>query len=157
MYAIRPWLLIGAYAETHDPALLAAHEVRAMLQLAEPVLQPGVASLYVAVDDGAPIPPAALADGLAFVRRAREADDAVLIACGAGVRRSVAFAAAALTEAEGLGVLDAVSAVRAQHPAAQPHYQLLASLCAYYGEAASTEALVRAWTGHSLRRVCKAG
>lgn len=147
MYAIRPWLLVGTYAETRDAARLAARGVRAMLQLAEAVPQPGVASLYLAVDDGAPIPPLALAEGLAFVRRAREAGDAVLIACGAGVSRSVAFAAAALKEAEGLGVLDAVAAVRARHPAAQPHYRLLASLCAYYDEAASTEDLVRAWTG----------
>ena len=147
MYTIRPWLLVGAYAETRDAARLAAAGVRAMLQLADPVPQPGVASLYLAVDDGAPIPPAAPAEGLAFVRRAREAGDAVLVACGAGVSRSVAFAAAALKEAEGMGVLDAVSAVRARHPAAQPHYRLLGSLCAYYGGPAATEDLVRAWTG----------
>jgi hypothetical protein len=147
MVAIRPWLLLGRYADTRDPARLAAAGVGAMLQLAEAVPQPGVASLYLDVDDGAPIPLAAIADGLAFVRRARELGQVVLVACGAGTSRSVAFAAAALKEAEGMGVLEAVWAVRARHPDAQPHYQLLASLCAYYGEAASTEDLVRAWTG----------
>jgi len=131
MYEIRPWLLVGGYAETREPALLAVRGVGAMLQLAEPVLQPGIASLFLAVDDGAPIPAAALRDGMAFVRAARGAGQTVLVACGAGVSRSVAFAAAALTEAEGLGVLNAVRAVRARHPAAQPHYRLLASLFAY--------------------------
>lgn len=118
-----------------------------MLQLAEPVPQPGVASLSLAVDDGVPILAATLQEGLAFVRQGHEAGHTVLIACGAGVSRSVAFAAAALKEAEGLGVLDAVWAVRAQHPTAAPHFQLVASLCAYYGEVASTEELVRAWMG----------
>ena len=147
MHAIRPWLLVGRYAETLDPERLAAAGVGAMLQLAEAVPQPGVASLYLAVDDGAPIPPAALAEGLAFVRQARESGRAVLVSCGAGTSRSVAFAAAALVEAEGLSVLDAVGAVRARHPTAQPHYELLASLCAYFGEVASTGELVHAWIG----------
>jgi hypothetical protein len=147
MLAIRPWLLVGRYADTLDPAHLAASGVGAMLQLAEAVPQPGVASLYLAVDDGAPIPPAALDEGLAFAHRAREEGRVVLVACGAGTSRSVAFAAAALKEAEGMAVLDAVCAVRARHPDAQPHFKLLASLCAYFGEPASTEDLVRAWTG----------
>jgi hypothetical protein len=151
MYAIRPWLLVGRYAETRDPARLGAAGVGAMLHLAEAVSQPGVASLYLPVDDGAPIPHAALDEGLAFVRRAREHGHVVLVACGAGTSRSVAFAAAALKEAEGMGVLDAVWAVRARHPDAQPHYRLLASLCEYFGEPASTDALVHAWTGEPLR------
>ena len=71
----------------------------------------------------------------------------MLLACGAGTSRSVAFAAAALVEAEGLSVLDAVGAVRARHPTAQPHYKLLASLRAYFGETASTAELVHAWMG----------
>lgn len=147
MHAIRPWLLVGSYADTRDPGRLAARGVGAMLQLAEAIPQPGIASLYLDVEDGAAIPAAVIRDGMAFVRRAREAGLTVLIACGAGVSRSVAFAAAALKEADGLGVLAAVSAVRARHPAAEPHYRLLASLCAYYGEAASTEDLARAWLG----------
>ena len=147
MYAIRPWLLVGKYTETLDRALLAASGVGAMLQLAEAVPQAGVASLYVEVDDGAPIPPAALVEGLAFVREARERGHTVLVACGAGTSRSVAFAAAALKEAEGMGVLDAVRAVQSRHPGARPHYRLLESLCAHFGEAASTAELVRAWTG----------
>lgn len=111
MHAIRPWLLVGRYADTCDRPRLLAAGVGAMLQLAEAVPQPGIASLHLAVDDGAPIPPAALA------------------------------------EAEGLGVLAAVRAVRARHPGAQPHSRLLGSLCAHRGEVASIEELVRAWTG----------
>jgi hypothetical protein len=147
MHTIRPWLLVGRRVETLDATLLAARGVGAMLQLADPVPQPGIDSLYLAVDDGAPIAPATLEAGLAFVRRGREGGRTVLVACGAGVSRSVAFAAAALSEAEGVGVLAAVEAVRARHPGAQPHYKLLASLCTYYGEPTSTHALVRAWTG----------
>ena len=69
-----------------------------MLQLAEAVPQAGIDLLYLAVDDRAPIPPAVLAEELTFVRRARESARAVLVACGAGTSRSVAFAAAALVE-----------------------------------------------------------
>jgi hypothetical protein len=123
---------MGSHAETRDAALLAARGVGAMLQLAGPVAQPGVESCYVAVDDGAPVPPAALREGLAFVRAAARAGRTVLVACGAGVSRSAAFAAAA---------------VRARHPAAMPHYALLASLCAHFGEAATAAELARAWMG----------
>ena len=152
MYVVRPWLLVGSYADTRAPALLAAHGVGAMLQLAEAVPQPGIEARYVAVDDGAPVPRAALAEGLAFVRRAREGGRIVLVACVAGTGRSVAIAAAALGEAEGTDVLDAVAAVRARHPDAQPHFKLLASLCAYFGQPASTEELVRAWMGWTTGR-----
>lgn len=147
MHVIRPWLLVGSYASTRDAAGLAAAGVGAMLQLAEPVAQPGIASLHLAVDDGAPIPPGVLAEGLAFVRRAREGGAVVLVACGVGISRSVAFAAAALAEAEGLTTLEAVAAVRARHPAAQPHYRLLGSVCAHRGETVSLAELAEAWMG----------
>jgi predicted protein tyrosine phosphatase len=57
-----------------------------------------------------------------------------LIACGAGISRSVAFAVAVLKEEEDLSLREALRQVRAKHPGAMPHPALLKSLSEYYGE-----------------------
>jgi len=121
MNAIRPWLYIGKYRDTLDAALLAAYGIGAMLQLAGPVLQAGVASLYLPIEDGEPLSAEQLRAGLDFVHEARQQGHTVLIACGAGISRSATFAIAALKEAEGLGLLDAAHAVRQCHSDTMPH------------------------------------
>ena len=56
MDKIRPWLYIGKYRETLDGRYLSAHNITAMLLLAELVEHPGITSLYLAVEDGEPLP-----------------------------------------------------------------------------------------------------
>ena len=60
MYPIRPWLYVGKYRETLNRRLLHINGIGSMLQLAERVDQPGIASLYLPVDDGVPLPPGSL-------------------------------------------------------------------------------------------------
>jgi protein-tyrosine phosphatase len=134
MDAIRPWLYIGKYRETLNGRLLARNDIKAMLLLAELVEHPGIASLYIPVDDGVPLDPKLLQRGIDFVRGEKELNHAVLIACGAGVSRSAAFAIAALKEVEGLQLLDATRSVKQRHPESMPHFVLWESLCTYYGE-----------------------
>ena len=134
MYRIRPWLYVGKYSETLDLRLLSANGIDAVLELAELVEQPGIACLYVRVEDGEPLPPERLREGMAFVRANVEEGNRVLIAYGAGISRSVAFAVAALRELEGKGLLDALRSVAQRHPQAMPHPAIWRSLCAYYGE-----------------------
>lgn len=57
MNRIRPWLYIGKYRETLNRRLLAVNQIQAMLLLAEPVEHPGITSLYLPVEDFAPIQP----------------------------------------------------------------------------------------------------
>ena len=45
MNKIRPWLYIGKYRETKNSFLLEAHQIGAMLQLAELVEHTGIISL----------------------------------------------------------------------------------------------------------------
>jgi hypothetical protein len=139
MYPIRPWLYVGKYRETLNRRLLHINGIEAMLQFAERVDQPGIASLYLPVDDGVPLPEAVLRQGVDFVRKERRRGQRVLIACGAGVSRSVAFAVAVLKEEEGLTLLDAWRIVRRRHPDGMPHPALWKSLCRYYQAEISVE------------------
>jgi len=143
MHFIRPWLAIGKYRETLDAPLPAAQGIGAMLQLAEAVEHPGISSLYLTVDDGVPLAEYQLRRGVEFVLTEKSAGHTVLIACGAGISRSATFSVAALKEAEGLHLPDAMRAVRQQHPDALPHPELWDSLCSYYQEPVSFHELLR--------------
>jgi hypothetical protein len=134
MNQIRPWLYIGKYRETRDGRYLATHNITAMLLLAELVEHPGITSLYLAVEDGEPLPSEMLAQGVDFVKAHQEAGQTVLVACGAGISRSATFAVAALKEIEGLSLREAIHIVQQAHPESMPHYKLWQSLCDYYGE-----------------------
>jgi protein-tyrosine phosphatase len=137
MYPIRPWLCIGKFSDTQDDVLLRRREIGAMLQLADSVKHSGIPSLYVPVEDGAPLPHDLLRMGVEFVRLEKALGRNVLVACGAGISRSATFAIAALKEEEGLSLLDAFREVCAKHPDAMPHPALWQSLCEYYEEAVS--------------------
>jgi protein-tyrosine phosphatase len=134
MITIRPWLLIGKYRETLDQELLARARVGALLHLAAQVEPPGVAALYLPVEDGEPFDEATLRSGVDFILAQHAAGKTVLVACGAGISRSTSFAIAALKEAEGLPLLEAAREVRRLHPDGLPHMALWASLCLHYQE-----------------------
>lgn len=134
MYQIRPWLYVGKYRDTLDPYWLGLHQIEAVLQLAEAVKEPGITSLYLPVEDGEPLRFELLRQGIDFVLAEMRQQHTVLIACGAGQSRSVAFAIATLKEAENLPLLTAWREVKQQHPEALPHMALWESLCIYYHE-----------------------
>jgi hypothetical protein len=141
MYAIREWLFIGKFRETRDRKLLDELQIGAMLQLAETVRQPGIESLYLPVDDGVPIPSDLLRQGIDFISDQRAQGHRVLVACGAGISRSTAFALAALSEVENLSLLDAFREICKRHPEAMPAPALWDSLFAYYGTGTSFDQL----------------
>jgi protein-tyrosine phosphatase len=134
MYRIRPWLYIGKYIETTNPVLLSSCEIGAMLQLAESVQQRGVESLYIPVDDGIPLAADKIKLGVAFVLAQKAAGKKVLVACGAGISRSVTYTIAALKEEENLSMAEAYRQILDVHPDALPHMALWESLRRYYGE-----------------------
>ena len=88
MDAIRPWLYIGKYRETRDERLLVASGIQAVLQLAEEVPYQDITFTYLAVEDGEPLPPHLLRQGIDFVLSEKRRGHTVLIACGAGISRS---------------------------------------------------------------------
>ena len=134
MDPIRPWLYIGKYRETLNQRLLSVNGIQAMLLLAELVQHPGITSLYLPVEDFAPIPPYLLRQGVDFMREEKGQAHRVLIACGAGINRSSAFAVAVLKEEEGLSLLEAFRVVKRHHAEAMPHPPVWESLCSYYHE-----------------------
>ena len=134
MWQITDNLFVGRYRDTVNLTLLQAHNIDAMLQLAERIEQPGIEVLYLDVEDGEPLPAEKLRQGVSFVRDQLAADCRVLIACGAGISRSVSFAVAVLHEEEEMTLIEGLQRIRATHPEASPHPLLWESLCTYYGQ-----------------------
>ena len=91
-------------------------------------------SLFLPVENIAPIPTDLLDQGIAFVREHKRHERRVLVACGAGINRSSAFAIAVLKEEEGLNLLEAYLEVKRWHSDAMPHPPIWESLCHYYQE-----------------------
>lgn len=134
MDEIRPWLLIGKYRDTLNSAYLADKRVSAMLQLAEKVEQPNIVSLYLPIEDFAPIQHQFLREGVDFIRQQKKNGHRILVACGAGINRSSAFCAAAIKEEEGLSLFDAFQEVKKKHIESLPHEPVWESLCKFYNE-----------------------
>ena len=134
MNRIRDWLYIGKYRETTDLQLLQSTGISAMLLLAEAVELPGIASLYLPVEDGVPIPVELLEQGIAYALECRLNRKTLLVACGAGISRSAAFAIAILKISENLSLENAFREVRRCHPETLPHPALWRTLCDRFGE-----------------------
>ncbi|MFN8398421.1 MAG: dual specificity protein phosphatase [Anaerolineales bacterium] len=134
MDEIRPWLYIGKYRDTLDKDNLETESIKAMLQLAEYVEQKGVSSLYLPVEDLAPLRIEHIKMGIEFIKENYHKRYHILIACGAGINRSTAFCIIALKEIEGLGLFEAYQNIKLHHSDAFPHEPLWNSLCNYYEE-----------------------
>ena len=134
MDEIRPWLFIGKYRDTLDKDYLDFHSIKAMLQLAEKVEQPGINVLFLPVEDLAPISVDLLTKGIEFLKEQKSLGFPILVSCGAGINRSTVFSIIALKEHEGLGLLDAYKEVKKYHPESLPNEPLWISLCDYYNE-----------------------
>jgi protein-tyrosine phosphatase len=134
MDQIRPWLFIGSYRDTKNLPYLKLKSIGAMLQFAEKVEQQDIVSLYLPVEDFAPISSAHIRQGLDFIREHKQNEKRVLVACGAGINRSSAFCAAILKEEEDLSLLDAFKQVKYCHPESMPHQPVWESLCTFYEE-----------------------
>lgn len=78
-----------------------------MLQFAEKIQHSGISALYLPLEDGNPIPKDVFEKGVAYITTHYKQEKKVLISCGAGISRSVAFVMAALKETENMTLLDA--------------------------------------------------
>jgi hypothetical protein len=134
VYQIRPWLSLGSYRDSMDDELLEQQQIGALLQLAAPVAPRRCTTLVLLIEDGEPIALATLERGVTFVAEANARGTRCLIACGAGISRSVVFATAALCRIEAIPLLEAATAVKLAHPAAVFHPVLWDSLVAFTGE-----------------------
>lgn len=134
MKIIRPYLAVGGLRDTCDLRLLQDHDIGAMLTIAERVAYPGIATVFLPIEDGEPLKARTIDKAVAFVRSQKEADRVTLVACAFGVSRSVTLATAAIKEIEGVSLAQAFALVKAAHADAQPHIVLWRSLCERYGE-----------------------
>ena len=75
MWQITDNLFVGRYRDTVNLTLLQAHNIDAMLQLAERIEQPGIEVLYLDVEDGEPLPAEKLRQGVSAVIENLESRD----------------------------------------------------------------------------------
>lgn len=143
MDQIRDWLHIGNLRDSHNPDVLYAKGIGALLQLAQAAPQKDITHFYLPVADGIPLSARALQEGLVFVATQRQLNKRVLIACAAGVSRSATFTIAALKEAEGISLLESLHILVAAHPETLPHPILWQSLCDFYNEPVPLKEMVR--------------
>lgn len=143
MDEVRPWLFIGGLRDTLNPSYLSFNSITAMLQLAMEVPQPGITSVYLPVEDFAPLKVDLLEKGIGFIREQKKLNRRILVACGAGINRSSAYCSAALKEEEGLPLFDAFKEVRRRHPESLPHEPVWESLCSYYNDSTPYMELMR--------------
>jgi protein-tyrosine phosphatase len=134
MDEIRSWLYIGKYRDTLDKNYLDFKSIKAMLQLADPVEQKGINSLFLVVEDMGETPHTLIRQGVDFILNEKEKGNKVLVACGAGINRSTAFCMAALKEVEGLSLLDTYQEIKRKHPDSLPNGPVWESFCTYYNE-----------------------
>jgi predicted protein tyrosine phosphatase len=133
MYMIRDWLVIGKYAETKNKELLDGLGIHAMLQLASPVGYEDITTQYVMMEDGESLSREKLDTALDFIREQRAEGKRIMIACGAGISRSVVLSMAALMDQEGLPLFEAYRVIHEKHNAARPHHDMVLSLAGYAG------------------------
>ena len=143
MDQIRPWLFIGNYHDTLQSDYLHSQSIQAMLQLAVKLEQPGITSLYLPVEDFAPLKFTLLEQGLSFIKEQKASGNKILVACWAGINRSSTFCTAALKEEEGLSLLDAFREVKKAHRGSMPHEAVWESLCNHYEEKVSYLEIMR--------------
>ena len=134
MHIIRSWLAVGKYSETISRPILDTYNITAMLQLSGEAKQPNIETHFMFVEDGEALPHDKIREGITFIREQKAQGKNVLVACGAGVSRSVTFTMMALMEEEGLELFDAYREVFQHHPEALPHPELIRSVLAYYGQ-----------------------
>lgn len=134
MYLVRPWLYIGKYGNTQHLPHLNANRIRAILQLEELEAAPGMHTLFLPIADGVPLPENAFRRGLSFILLEHQLGRNILIACAAGISRSVTFAIAALRETEGVPLVEAYGEIVKKNTMALPHPVLWLSLCKFYNE-----------------------
>jgi protein-tyrosine phosphatase len=153
MDEIRPWLFIGTYRDTINIGYLKLKSIKAMLQLAEPVEQENIDSLYLHVDDLRRISGENIRQGVDFIRKHKNAGHKILVACGAGVNRASAFSIAALKEEEGLNLVEAFRSVKQLHPDTMPNPLVWMSLCEHYNEPNSYLTIVRLGSTSPLKKL----
>lgn len=137
MHKIRPWLFVGTYAESKNWEWLEKHRINALLQVHKPVTHSQISTWYVPAVDGQRISGATFDNAIRYVRRQHRQHHRVLIACGAGISRSVTFTVASLKAIEGLSLEDAYKSVYEVHREAMPDHVHWQALCEYFHEEVS--------------------
>jgi len=134
MHQIRDWLFITNYALASNMEYIQKEGFDAMLQFYRPIYIPFVQTQFVELTDGKPISQAYIESGIQFIQTHHDAQEKVLVTCGAGISRSVTMTIAALKVIEGGDLESIYRDVRKRHPDAMPDQVHWDSISTYFGE-----------------------
>ncbi|MDX2076554.1 MAG: dual specificity protein phosphatase [bacterium] len=134
MHKIRDWLYVASFRETQDLAQLKNQDIGAILHLHQPVEHEGIDTLFVPVQEGFPLAKNDIVRGLNFINEQHAQGKKVVVACGAGISRSVIFATGALKMDESLTMTKSFAEIRKKHERAMPDELHWQSMCAYFNE-----------------------
>lgn len=134
MHKIRAWLYVAGFREIQNSSLIDDNQIGAMLLLHQPVEHDSIATLYVPVQEGLPLSKQDIVRGLDFIITQHAQGQNVVVACGAGISRSVIFAVGALRQIEALTLPQAFAEIRKKHERAMPDELHWQSMCDYFGE-----------------------
>lgn len=127
-------LAIGSSQDAGNSAALADRGIDTLLSLAPLARPAGVArQLSLALADRVALTGALIDEAVSFLLDQIGRGHRVLVHCEMGISRSPAIAAAYLHLAQGVALDQALHAVRAARPLAEPHPALIASLFSYFG------------------------
>ena len=143
MDQIRPWLYIGTLQDSKNYSYLKQNSIGAILQLEESVEHEDITSLYIPIQDNAPVHFSKFQKGLEFIKEQKVLDKRILVACRWGVSRSSTFCIAALKTEERLSLYEAFKEVNKSRSQAMPDLTIWESLCSFYDEKASHRELLR--------------
>lgn len=129
---VAPSLAVGSLADAANEPYRLARGIAAVLSLVEVDFDLGEHHACVPVNDGEPLPAAAVAAAVAFIDRQLRAGRKLLVHCQMGLSRSPAIAAAYLCACAGLRIGPALDWVCRQRVAAAPHPRLVDSLYRLY-------------------------
>lgn len=129
---IRDWLYIGDYHDARDEETIRKLGIKAILNIVEQTRYEGITLRYIPVEDGKPLTPSQISQGVSFIKVQRLFDRPILVNCGAGISRSTTFCMAALMDVEELSIFEAYDEVKKHHPEAEPHAALVVSLAKYH-------------------------
>lgn len=129
---VRGHLAVGSRGCAEDRATLLDYDIGAILSLTATVPGRKLPHCTVEIQDRHPLPDGVIQKCVEFIDYHKHRGKRVLVHCEMGISRSPTICACYLYERGGMSLEEAHFHIKIQHPKAEPHPALLASINDYY-------------------------
>jgi len=133
MNLVTPQLAVGSRLDASDPVRLEELGIQALLSLATVARPRSIwCQLQLQMADRQPLPDTTIDRAMQFIHAQLQLGRRVLVHCEMGISRSPSLVASYLHQYRGLDLDQAIAAVQAVRPIADPHPELIRSLRHYH-------------------------